>query len=164
MAAKPDWACLMARICLVSHNASGAFQEGEAGHIGGVERQTQLLARWLAGRGHDVIVITWLDRGLGDWVDRFGVKILGTCEPNRGIRWLRFFHPKWTSLISALRRADADIYYHNAAESVTGQIAMWCRLHRRRFVYSVASEPACKISLPTLGNVLPMFCQPVSAQ
>lgn len=36
-------------ICLVAHFAYGALAGGEHGHIGGVERQTSLMAKWLAG-------------------------------------------------------------------------------------------------------------------
>ena len=39
-------------LCLVAHLAYGALTGGSAGHIGGVERQTTLMARWLAARGH----------------------------------------------------------------------------------------------------------------
>ena len=54
--------------------------------------------------------------------------------------------------MAALRRADADVYYHNCAEYVTGQIAIWTRLNNRKFVYSVASEPDCDSNLPTLHS------------
>ena len=57
---------------------------------------------------------------------------------------------KWTSLIAAMKRADADVYYQNCAEYVTGQVALWCRRHRRKFVYSVASDPDCDGRLPEL--------------
>ena len=46
-------------ICLVAHNAAGAMFGGDQGHIGGVERQTSLMARWLAARGYGVSVLTW---------------------------------------------------------------------------------------------------------
>ena len=62
----------------------------------------------------------------------------------------RFFHPRLTGLYAALRRADADIYYHNSAEYVTGLAADWCRRHGRAFVYSVASDVACDPKLPVM--------------
>ena len=46
-------------ICIVSHNGYGAISGGTIGFIGGVERQTSLLARWLVGRGHKVSFLTW---------------------------------------------------------------------------------------------------------
>jgi glycosyltransferase involved in cell wall biosynthesis len=49
-----------------------------------------------------------------------------------------------------MRIASADVYYQNCAEYVTGQIALWCQLHRKRFVYSVASDPDCDKLLPKM--------------
>ncbi len=81
-----------------------------------------------------------------------GVRIIKLCAREAGLPGLRFFHPRWTSLLHALRCADADLYYHNCAEYVTGQIALFCRRHGRRFVYSVASDPECDPRLPMLAT------------
>lgn len=142
----------MARICLVSHNAAGAFRGGTRGHIGGVERQAVLLARFLKKAGHEVSVITWADNESSDWEDPFGIRMIGTCPADAGIRVLRFVAPRWTSLVRALNRANADVYFHNAAEVETGQIGLWCRQRNRKFVYSVASEPACTADLASLNG------------
>lgn len=141
------------KICLVAHNAYGAVSARGKGHWGGVERQTALMARWLAARGHTISVVTWGDGdipGSEEWHD--GVRVITLCSRHAGVPGLRFFHPRWTSLVRALARADADLYYHNCAEYVTGQVALYCRRHGRRFVYSVASDPECDPRLPTLGT------------
>ncbi|MDD5414837.1 MAG: glycosyltransferase, partial [Smithellaceae bacterium] len=121
--------------CLVAHNAAGAMFGGNQGYIGGVERQTSLMARWLAVQGYRVSLVTW-DEGQADDQVVDGVRVIKTCSRDTGLPGLRFFHPRWTSLIRALRRADADLYYHNCAEYVTGQVALWCRRNGRKFVYS----------------------------
>lgn len=129
-------------ICFVAHFAYGAMAGSRSGHIGGVERQTSLMARWFAGRGYQVSMITW-NEGQEDGVEIDGVRVFRMCRKDAGIKGLRFFWPKWTSLVAAMNHADADIYYQNCAECVTGQMALWCRRHGRKFVYSVASEPDC---------------------
>jgi glycosyltransferase involved in cell wall biosynthesis len=130
------------RIAIVAHNAYGMISGVQSGHIGGVERQAAMLARWLAGRGHDVSLITWNEGGPSvEIVDR--VRVIKICRPDAGLPVLRFFVPRWSSLNAALRVADADIYYQNGAEEVTGQVAMWCRRHGRRFVFSAASDMDC---------------------
>jgi glycosyltransferase involved in cell wall biosynthesis len=129
---------------------------GCGGHIGGVERQTSMTARWLAQRGWHVSLVTWKEGPPGDeQID--SVRVVKTCGANEGGRALRFVHPRWTSLVAALRRADADVYYHNNAEYVTGQVAMWCRYNGRRFVYSVANDPECDPKLPTMRGVRERF-------
>lgn len=136
-------------ICLVAHNALGALRGGSTGHVGGVERQTTLMARWLAARGHRVSLVTW-DEGQpdGTWID--GVRVLKVCAREAGLPGLRFFHPRWSSLNAALRRAAARVYYHNCGEYVTGQVALWARARGSRFVYSVASDPECDPRLPAM--------------
>jgi glycosyltransferase involved in cell wall biosynthesis len=137
------------RICIVAHFAYGAMRGGLDGHIGGVERQTSLLARWLAERGHDVSLVTW-DEGQEDGVEIGGVRVLKLCRREDGFPGIRFFHPRWTSLLSALRRADADVYYQNGGEYVTGQVALWCRWRGAGFVFSAASDADCDRRLPYL--------------
>ena len=140
------------KVCFVSPFAYGALTGDLRGHIGGVERQTALMARWLIDRGHEVSVCTWTEGGAQDEV-RDGVTILKTCLRFAGVPIVRFFHPRWTALNSAMARADADIYYQNCAEETTGQVAIWANRHQRRFVFSVASDPECDPALPILPSL-----------
>ena len=130
------------RIAIVAHNAYRMLSGSQSGHIGGVERQTAMLARWLAGREHRVSVITWNEGGPPlEEID--GIRVIKICSADAGWPLLRFFVPRWSSLSTALRIADADIYYQNGAEEVTGQVGLWCRRHNRRFVFSTASDMDC---------------------
>jgi len=139
-------------LCFVAHFAYGALAGGNGGHIGGVERQTSLMAKWLAARGHRVSLVTW-DEGQKDGESIDGVQVFKLCRRNAGLPGLRFFRPRWSSLNAAMKRADADVYYHNCGEYVTGQVAMWCRRHGRKFVYSVASDPDCDVRLPEMHSL-----------
>lgn len=138
-------------ICIVSHRAYGAITGGASGHAGGVEHQTALTARWLASRGFDAQLVVWDEGSSGE--ERIdGVRVIKVCRESAGLRGVRFFHPRWTTLNAALAAADADLYYHNCGEYVTGQVAMWCRRHGRHFVFSVASDPECDPSLPVMDH------------
>ena len=139
------------RICIVSHNGYGAISGSKHGFIGGVEWQTSLLAKWLVNRGHKVSFLTWDEGGSAEEVIS-GIRIIKVCKQKAGLPGLRFFHPKWSGLIAALRKADADVYYHNCGECVTGQVAHWCRNNRRFFVFSAASEADCDSALPELSS------------
>lgn len=141
------------RICFVAHLAYGAMTGGHRGFIGGVERQTSLTAKWLVAQGHHrVSLITW-DEGQEDGQTIDGVQVFKLCRQDAGVPGLRFFWPRWSSLNVAMKRADADVYYHNCGEYVTGQVAMWCRRHGRKFVYSVASDPDCDVRLPEMRSL-----------
>jgi len=137
------------KICLVAHLAYGALCKTKSQHRGGVERQASLMSKWLASRGHRVTVLTWDEGGPPDEnID--GVRVIKICRERAGLRWLRFWHPRWTSLIAAMKRANADLYFQNCGEYVTGQVAMWCHRHGRKFVYSVASDVDCEARLPEM--------------
>ncbi|MFC1634599.1 glycosyltransferase family 4 protein [Planctomycetota bacterium] len=140
------------RICFVAHYAYGALSGGCNGHIGGVERQISLMARWFAGRGYQVSMLT-CDEGQEDGIKIDGVKVFKICRNNAGIPGLRFFWPRWSSLVAAMKRANADIYYQNCGEYVTGQVALWCSRYERKFVYSVASDPDCDVRLPEMHKL-----------
>lgn len=136
-------------LCLVAHYAYGALTGGREGHVGGVERQTSLMARWLSARGHKVGIVTWQEGPPHDEVID-GVHVIKTCRIDRGWPLIRFVYPRWTALNSALNRANAKTYYQNCAEYVTGQVALWTRFRSRRFVYSVANDTDCDPHLPDL--------------
>lgn len=137
------------KLCIVSHNGYGAIAGGKGGFVGGVERQTSLLAHWMAERGHQVSFLTWEEGGPADEMIN-GVRVIKICKQDAGLPGLRFFHPKWSGLHAALKRADAQVYYHNCGECVTGQMAWWCRRNGRSFVFSAASEADCDPALPEL--------------
>jgi len=136
------------RICFVAHNAYGALAGLNTGHIGGIERQQALMAHWLADHGHLVSMITW-DEGQGDCIAG-KVQVFTFCRREEGLPGLRFFHPRWSGLIGAMKRADAEIYYYNCGDLGLGQVAHWAARQGRKTVYSVASEPDCDPRLPTL--------------
>jgi glycosyltransferase involved in cell wall biosynthesis len=135
----------------VAHNSYGAMS-GQKGHIGGVEWQTSLMARWLAAHGYPTSILTW-DEGQPDTVDIHGVRVFKMCRKDAGVPGVRFLWPRWSSLNTAMKRADADVYYQNCGEYVTGQVSLWCRRHGRKFVYSVANDPDCDKRLPEMHTL-----------
>jgi glycosyltransferase involved in cell wall biosynthesis len=139
-------------ICFVAHFAYGALSGKPCGHIGGVEQQTSIVAREFASQGYPVSMLTW-DYGHPDGQPVHGVKVFNICPQDQGIRGLRFFHPRWTGLVRAVARANSDIYYQNCGECVTGQVAAWCRLHGRKFVYGVANDSDVDPKLPEMKTL-----------
>lgn len=139
-------------LCIVAHFAFGAVSGGAAGHVGGVERQTSMMAKWLAAKGHNVSLLTW-DEGQPAEYFIDGVRIIKMCKQSAGVPGIRFIYPRWTSLNRALAQADADIYYQNCGEYVTGQVALWCQRRKRLFMYSTANDTDCDPTMPTLRTL-----------
>ncbi|PKF61441.1 glycosyltransferase family 1 protein [Psychromonas sp. psych-6C06] len=142
----------MLNICLVAHFAYDAVKGGNNGFIGGVERQTTLMAKWLAAKGHKVSLLTWSDGNREDEVID-GIQVIKICRSDAGIPGVRFFYPRWSGLISAMKRADADVYYQNCGEYITGQIAMWCKHNNKSFLYSLASDADADPALPVMTKL-----------
>ncbi len=139
-------------ICFVAPDAFGVLSgAGDLQRIGGAEVQQAHIARGLVQRGIGVRFVT-LDHGQPDALDCNGIRVFKACRWDAGLPGLRFFHPRWSRLVAALRRADADIYYQRAAGAETGQIALWCRMAGRPFVFAVALDDDCLRSLPHLRD------------
>ena len=140
-------------ISIIAHNAYGVLAGVDTGHMGGVELQTPMTARWLAAEGFRVSMITW-DEGKekgheeGRVID--GVTLFKLCRREDGIPILRFVHPRWTSLNAALNRANPDIVYYNCGDLGLGQVVGWARRNGRKVLYSVANDVDCMRSLPEL--------------
>lgn len=138
-------------ICIIAHNAYGVLAKTDTKHAGGIEVQTPLMAKWLAKNGFDVSMVTW-DEGIEDSGVIDGVRVLKLCKRNDGIKGVRFFHPRWTSYVRALRRADADIYYYNCGDLGLGQLVAWARCNKKTTVFSVASEQDCYQDLSHISS------------
>jgi glycosyltransferase involved in cell wall biosynthesis len=140
------------RICIVGLKCYDLLVDApQPRYFGGAERQQVLLARGLAARGHHISVVT-LDYGQADGSAHGGIRIFKAYSPRDGVPGLRFFHPRWSGLVGALRRAGADAFYQMGADSETGQIAAWCGMNGRTFVFSMASDADADPGLPLLGS------------
>jgi len=110
--------------------------------IGGESVQQTLLGRALVRAGHDVSMVV-SDLGQRDGARWDGIRVYKAYRSDAGVPVLRFVHPRWTGLWSALKRADADVYYTSCAGMEVGLLALFCRRFRRRFVFRAASDSDC---------------------
>ena len=120
-------------------------------YVGGAERQQVQLARGLAARGHQVALVT-LDDGQEDGTVHGGVRVHTCYAVNDGIPVIRFVHPRWSGLVRAMRRADADVFYQMGGDAETGQVALWCAAAGRSFVFGLASDADVDPALPLLRS------------
>lgn len=128
------------RICFLGlENLPVLAREYNKHGIGGEQVQQTLLARAMIRRGHQVAMVT-ADYGQPDGETWHGIKVFKAYRPTAGLPVVRFIHPRWTGLWSALRRANADIYYTSCAGMQVGLLAMFCRRHGRGMVFRLASD------------------------
>lgn len=128
------------KVCFVGlENLPVLAREYNHHGIGGEQVQQTLLANVLVKRGYEVTMVT-ADYGQPDGETWQGVAVYKAFLPSAGIPVLRFFHPRWTGIWSALKRADADVYYTSCAGMMVGLMAMFCRVHGRGLVFRLAHD------------------------
>ncbi len=139
-------------ICFIARNAYGVLAEVDTAHAGGIEVQVPMMARWLATKGFTVSVICW-DHGYEDGVVHHGVTVRKLCRKDEGLPVLRLFYPRWSSLVDALKRVDADVYYFNGADIALGQLVLWAQSHHKKVIFSAASDADC---VKDVNHIIPL--------
>ncbi len=131
------------KICLVNPRSLPVLAPGfENERVGGEEIQLPLIAKALARRGHNVMLVVG-DYGQPDGAEYSGVKTLKAFREGAGFPIIRFVYPRWTKLWGALARADAQVYYVSCAGMEVGLMSLFCRKHGRGLVYRAASDSDC---------------------
>ncbi len=133
----------MLKVCFVHADAYPVLSgTSDTTYLGGESVQHSLLAKAFSAAGHDVSAIV-RDFGQQDGETIGRIRVYKTCAPTAGLPVVRFVHPKTTSLWSALKRANADIYYFSCADYVPAVLAAFARRYDRRFVFRVAHDSDC---------------------
>jgi len=125
------------KICFVSIASYPLIAGKNTGIFGGAELQQVLLARELIKNDFDVSFVV-LDHGQKPFEVIDGIKIFKTFRDDRA--GILNYYPKLRSIWVALKQANGDIYYQRSAGYITGIVALFCLLKKKRFVYSISSQ------------------------
>jgi glycosyltransferase involved in cell wall biosynthesis len=137
-------------ICFVAPMAYPVLaQDRSVPFVGGAEVQQVAIATSLVRRGYPVSMICQ-DHGWPDGEPIRGVRVWRMCGPSDGLPVVRFVHPRLTSLWSAMRRADADVYYQRTSGATTGFVAAYARRHRRASIFAGAHDDDFEPGLPLI--------------
>lgn len=130
-------------ICFIGPDNYPVLNPEVTGHFfGGESIQQIILAKAFAKLGYEVSTIVY-DYGQPQGEEIDGVTVWKTFEKNEGLPGVRFFYPRMTSIFSAMAKADADVYFQSCAGVYTGYAAAFCKLHKRQFVFRLASDSDC---------------------
>lgn len=133
----------MTNICFVGYDNYPVLNPDFGGsYIGGESVQQTLIAKVFSASGYDVSMVV-KDHGQDDGIVVDGVKVWKTYRQNIGLPVVRFIHPRTTKLWMALKKSDADIYYQSCAGAQTGIVALFCKIHNRKFVFRIAHDTDC---------------------
>jgi glycosyltransferase involved in cell wall biosynthesis len=124
---------------------------GRVKFAGGAEVQMAHLARGLVQQGFDVSVVT-CDFGQPDGLEVDGMRLLRAYRPQAGLPIVRFFHPRLTLGVGAMRRADADVYLCKGASQWSGLVCDVAHAMGRKFVWIASHDHDALPALPDLRS------------
>jgi len=127
------------KICFYALNAYPTLAGTPEARVGGAEVQQVLIASYLVEQGHEVTFVV-RDHGQQDGEVIRGIKVLKAYKPSAGLPVVRFIHPRFTGSWSALKAADADIYYQRCASMETGLLALFCKMNNKPFIFASGSD------------------------
>jgi glycosyltransferase involved in cell wall biosynthesis len=128
------------KICFVALNVYPCLaKKNDIWTIGGAEVQQIYIGRELRNKGYDVSFIS-LDYGQREEHIIEDFTISKSFKPEDGIFGIRFFYPRLVKIWKALRKANADIYYVRCASFLTGILALFCRIYKRKFIFAAGHD------------------------
>lgn len=122
------------RVCFIAIKAYPIFNPAVEKVFGGAEVDLYLLATELAKDSLFEVSFVVGDYGQPDKEVREGVTLYKSVATDR------FMLLEGAKVWRAMKRADADIYMHEACSLGTTLAAAFCKVHRRTFVYRTASS------------------------
>lgn len=129
-------------ICFVGLDNYSVLNPDYQGPIGGASVQQVFIAKGLAKLGYDVSMVVY-DHGQPEGEKVNGITVHKAHRKGSGFPVARFFVPNMTSVLTALRRANADWYHQSCAGALTGIVAWYCERNRKKFLYRVAHNNDC---------------------
>jgi len=131
------------RICFVEAQGYSVLNsQTRRAATGGESVQHSLLARAFAENGWQVSMVSH-DVGQENGAVIDGIQAWKTYQQTAGLPYLRFFHPRLTSIWRALKNADADIYFQSCAGLMTGAVARFAASRDRKMIFRVAHDTDC---------------------
>jgi len=124
-------------VCFVMLKAYPLFNPTVKSIFGGAEVDVYLLATELAKDKNFKVSCVVADYGQKPIEQHNGVTVIKSLNFNRS--WITWLPCLWR----ALRRADAAIYFRKIFSLVTVVVAMFCRCHKKSFLYRTAHTREC---------------------
>jgi len=140
-----------ASVCVFMEYFYAVVSGGRVKFAGGAEVQMAHLARGLVRQGFDVSVVT-CDFGQPDALEVDGMRLLRAYRPRAGLPIVRFFHPRLTLGVGALRRADADVYLCKGASQWAGIVCDLAHAMGRKFVWIASHDYDALPALPDIRS------------
>ena len=121
------------RVCYIAPKTYPVFNPNVGDYFGGANVDLYYLATEIAKDQHFESSFIVADYGQADGEVIEGVKLFKALDFGKGA--LSGLVRTW----QALKRADADIYMMKCASAGVALVTLFCKLHKRKFIYRLAS-------------------------
>ncbi len=138
------------KICFISPLAFPILANSSHNSAGGAEIQQTIWANELKENGYKVFFIVG-DFGQPKITNINNITIVRSFKPYRGNRIIRFIS-NMISLYRAMRKINADFYIQRSGMSYTGIISFFCRMLKKKFIYSIGHDRGCNPELQSEMN------------
>ena len=123
------------KICFLSLNSYPTLARKNLGYVGGAEVEQVTLAREMVSQGFEVCFVTYnYSRGKMEKINKIEIIPSYSRDGSNKINILK----KYRTLLASLRKANANIYFHEAGSY--GVLPISCFLNRRKFIHRIASD------------------------
>jgi glycosyltransferase involved in cell wall biosynthesis len=132
------------KICIIGlEDYAMLTGDSSYGYIGGESVQHVLLARAWRDLGLDVSIVVH-DHGQPRVTTVDGIRAITAYRKGEGIRMVRFFHPRLSSVVRAMRQVDADVYYQSPAGAWSGVAVWYAKQVGKPSIVRIAGDNDCR--------------------
>jgi glycosyltransferase involved in cell wall biosynthesis len=132
------------KICIVGlEDYAMLTGDSSYGYVGGESVQHVLLARAWRDLGLDVSIVVH-DHGQPRVTMIDGIRAITAYRKGEGIRMVRFFHPRLSSVVSAMRQTDADVFYQSPAGAWSGVAVWYAKQAGKPSIVRIAGDNDCR--------------------
>ncbi len=139
------------RLCFHAPLVYPLLAEQRIEFAGGAQVQQVAMARGLIERGFEVSMVTY-DYGQPQVERLQGITLIRSLRIEEGLPGVRFFYPRLWKTLTALGRADAEVYYTRGQGWWCGVTCQLAHGRRAAFVMGIAHDDDVRRDLPRLGN------------
>lgn len=126
-------------VAFVANVGYSLFHEEIRETYGGGQIDMYLLAKEFCNKQNYDVSMIFLDYGQSEEEYHSGIRLIKSYLPRRQGRLVWQFAVACYRLWGALRRANADIYFHEGAEFEIAVTRVFCFLKKRKYVYRCAN-------------------------
>ncbi len=107
--------------------------------MGGAELQVLLIATELVRRGYEISFVTYA-HDPRELRENILFRLIPTFKPGSGLPFVKFLYPTVFTILRALWKANADIYYCNVTGFLIALVVVVARLKGRKVIFCGASD------------------------